>query len=57
VLFAPAGLLPRRSTRLIGARWRLAYALGFIRAAVGWNPDAAARLDAETPLAIAAERV
>ncbi|MGA3402373.1 MAG: glycosyltransferase [Acetobacteraceae bacterium] len=42
-LCAPAGLLPRRSTRLIGARWRLAYALGFIRAAFGWHADATAK--------------
>ncbi len=34
-LCAPAGLLPRSSTRLLGCRWRLAYALGFIRAALG----------------------
>jgi glucosyl-dolichyl phosphate glucuronosyltransferase len=43
VLCAPAGLLPRQSTRLIGARWRLAYAVGFIRAAFGWQADATAR--------------
>ncbi|HEY3848693.1 MAG TPA: glycosyltransferase [Acetobacteraceae bacterium] len=42
-LCAPAGLLPRRSTRLIGARWRLAYALGFIRAAFGWHAGATPR--------------
>jgi len=42
-LCAPAGLLPRYSTRLIEARWRLAYALGFIRAAFGWHADATAR--------------
>jgi len=34
-VFAPAALLPRRCTRLIPFRWRLAYALGFIRAALG----------------------
>ncbi len=34
-LMAPSGLLPRRSTRLVRCRWRLAYALGFIRAALG----------------------
>jgi glucosyl-dolichyl phosphate glucuronosyltransferase len=32
MLCAPAALLPRCSTRLLGARWRLAYARGFIRA-------------------------
>ncbi len=31
--FAPLGLLPRGSVRMIGARWRLAYATGFIRGA------------------------
>ncbi len=45
-LCAPAGLLPRRSTRLIGLRWRLAYALGFVRAAFGWHADATARQSA-----------
>jgi glucosyl-dolichyl phosphate glucuronosyltransferase len=34
-LFAPLGLLPRHSTRLVPCRWRLAYAAGFIRAALG----------------------
>ena len=36
-LFAPAALLPRQSTLLLAARWRLAYATGFIRAAFGWR--------------------
>ncbi|HVC62183.1 MAG TPA: glycosyltransferase [Acetobacteraceae bacterium] len=49
LLYAPTGLLSRRSTRLIGARWRLAYALGFIRAAFGWRPDATARRAAAGP--------
>jgi hypothetical protein len=34
LLFAPAGLLPRGSTRLLACRWRLAYAAGFLRAAL-----------------------
>lgn len=34
ILFAPTALLPRDSPRLIGCRWRLAYAAGFIRAAL-----------------------
>jgi glycosyltransferase involved in cell wall biosynthesis len=34
-LFAPAGLLPRRSARLLACRWRRAYAAGFLRAALG----------------------
>ena len=49
ILCAPAGLLPRGSTRLIGARWRLAYAFGFIRAAFGWHADATARHDSQSP--------
>ncbi|HVB67490.1 MAG TPA: glycosyltransferase [Acetobacteraceae bacterium] len=32
---APAALVPRSSTRLLAGRWRLAYALGFIRGALG----------------------
>ncbi len=34
---APAALLPRRSTRLLAMRWRAAYALGFVRACLGWR--------------------
>ena len=41
-LCAPAALLPADSTRLIAARWRFAYALGFVRAALGWKPGRAA---------------
>ena len=33
-LFAPAALLPRASPRLLTCRWRLAYARGFLRAAL-----------------------
>jgi glucosyl-dolichyl phosphate glucuronosyltransferase len=33
--FAPLRLLPRSSTRLLGCRWRQAYAHGFARAALG----------------------
>jgi hypothetical protein len=39
-LFSPLALLPRHSTRLIPFRWRLAYASGFIRAALGRDPAA-----------------
>ena len=35
VAFAPTGLLPRGSDRLLAFRWRLAYATGFLRAALG----------------------
>jgi glucosyl-dolichyl phosphate glucuronosyltransferase len=34
-LLAPSALMPRRSTLLVSCRWRFAYALGFIRAALG----------------------
>lgn len=37
VLFAPAALIPARSSIALGLRWRLAYALGYIRMAV-WQP-------------------
>jgi glycosyltransferase involved in cell wall biosynthesis len=40
-LLAPTGLLPRHSRRLVSCRWRLAYALGFIQAALGWDVAAA----------------
>jgi glucosyl-dolichyl phosphate glucuronosyltransferase len=36
-LLAPSALLPRHSKRLVPCRWRFAYALGFIRAALGWD--------------------
>jgi glycosyltransferase involved in cell wall biosynthesis len=36
-LMSPFALLPRHSTRLVACRWRLAYAAGFIRGALG--PD------------------
>ena len=37
-LFAPAGLVPPDSPRLLTWRWRLAYAAGFIRSALGRPP-------------------
>jgi glucosyl-dolichyl phosphate glucuronosyltransferase len=51
LLLAPFGLIPCHSTRLLGARWRLAYTKGFIRAAFGWRPTAAAIEHAEVPVA------
>ncbi len=39
-LLAPSALLPRHSKRLVPCRWRFAYALGFIRAALGWDATA-----------------
>jgi len=43
LLCAPSALLPHGSTRLLACRWRLAYALGFLRAALGWNAALAAQ--------------
>jgi glucosyl-dolichyl phosphate glucuronosyltransferase len=45
-LFAPFGVVPRRTARFIGVRWRLAYATGFIRGAAGrsMSPRAAIAL-------------
>jgi len=57
VLYAPAGLLPRRSAWLIPARWRLAYAQGFVRAAFGWHADTTARRKAAVPPAEATASV
>jgi glycosyltransferase involved in cell wall biosynthesis len=37
-LLAPSALVPRRSTQFVPYRWRLAYALGFIRAALARGP-------------------
>ncbi len=42
VLCAPAWLLSRRSSRWIALRWRLAYATGFVRTALGWRAGQAA---------------
>jgi GT2 family glycosyltransferase len=49
-LCAPAALAPRQSTRLLAARWRWAYAAGFIRAALGWRAADTARRLASHPL-------
>jgi glycosyltransferase involved in cell wall biosynthesis len=50
-LFAPAALIPRRSTFMLAARWRLAYAAGFIRASLGWRVTEAAKAEAKVPVA------
>jgi glycosyltransferase involved in cell wall biosynthesis len=44
LLSAPAALVPADSTRLLSVRWRLAYALGFVRQALGWYPSQRARM-------------
>lgn len=41
-LFGAAVLVPRHSPWLIGLRWRVAYAAGFARAALGWHPGRSA---------------
>jgi glycosyltransferase involved in cell wall biosynthesis len=50
-LLAPAGLIPPRSTFLLWARWRLAYATGFVKAAFGWHATEAAIEQAAVPVA------
>jgi hypothetical protein len=41
ILLAPAAVVPARSTWLLGLRWRLAYAQGFVRMALGGGPSCA----------------
>jgi glycosyltransferase involved in cell wall biosynthesis len=50
-LLAPVLLIPSRSTALLWARWRVAYALGFIKAAFGWQATEAAIEQAKVPVA------
>jgi hypothetical protein len=50
-LLAPTCLIPRHSTFLLAARWRLAYAKGFIKAALGWGATEAAIEQAAVPVA------
>ena len=50
-LLAPACLLPRHSTLLLAARWRVAYATGFVKAAFGWRVTEAAVKHATVPVA------
>jgi glycosyltransferase involved in cell wall biosynthesis len=49
-LLAPACLIPRSSTLLMAARWRVAYATGFIKAAFGWRAASAAIRQATVPM-------
>lgn len=51
MLLGPAALLPGRSTALLGARWRVAYAAGFVRTALGRNPARSAEQHATVPVA------
>lgn len=50
-LLAPTALIPNRTAFLLAARWRLAYATGFIRATFGWHVTEAAVEQAATPVA------
>ena len=50
-LLAPACLIPRKSAFLLAARWRVAYAAGFIKAALGWHATEAAIAQASVPVA------
>jgi glycosyltransferase involved in cell wall biosynthesis len=50
LLLAPSCLLPHRSTLLLAARWRVAYASGFIKAAFGWHATEAAIMQATVPV-------
>jgi hypothetical protein len=50
-MLGPTCLIPRRSTFLLAARWRVAYATGFIKAAFGWHATAAAIERASVPVA------
>ncbi len=50
-LLAPVALIPRQSTALLWARWRLAYATGFIKTAFGWHATEAAIEQAVVPVA------
>ncbi|MDR3529734.1 MAG: glycosyltransferase [Rhodopila sp.] len=49
-LLAPTCLVPRHSTFLLHARWRVAYATGFIKAACGWHATEAAIEQAAVPV-------
>jgi hypothetical protein len=37
LLLLPASLVPRGSTSLLACRWRLAYSLGYLKAALDWR--------------------
>ena len=50
-LLWPACMVPRQSTTLLAARWRLAYATGFVKAAFGWHATEAAIEQAALPIA------
>jgi glycosyltransferase involved in cell wall biosynthesis len=50
-VLAPAMLIPRHSTFLLSARWRVVYATGFVKAAFGWHATEAAIEQASLPVA------
>ncbi len=45
LLLLPASLIPRGSASLLGCRWRLAYSLGYLQAALGWRSSKHGQLD------------
>jgi glycosyltransferase involved in cell wall biosynthesis len=50
-VLAPSWVVPRHSTVLLTARWRVAYATGFIKAALGWPVTEVAIKQASVPVA------
>jgi glucosyl-dolichyl phosphate glucuronosyltransferase len=50
-LLFPVALIPRQSTGLLWARWRLAYAIGFINGAFGRHATEASVEHAAVPVA------
>jgi glycosyltransferase involved in cell wall biosynthesis len=51
LLLGPVALIPRHSTLLLAARWRVAYSAGFIRAALGSHAGEAVMRRATLPAA------
>jgi glycosyltransferase involved in cell wall biosynthesis len=49
-VLAPAWAIPRHSTVLLTARWRVAYATGFVKAALGWHATDVAIRQAAVPV-------
>lgn len=57
LLFGVTALIPRHAPQLIGLRWRVAYAAGFARAALGWHPGRSAERTARRMAANGATQV
>lgn len=56
MLCAPFALVPSSATWLMAPRWRLAYAAGFVRAALGWEAVASAQRQVVSTVATARGR-